>query len=129
VTDASAREALALARRKAQSALELDSERHPGVVVHEAYYAMFHAARAWLIAVDGTTPYRHLQVRQRFALLADERGEPAMLDLAQALRLASDLREAEDYGALEELTAAEAVRLRERACAFVRAAAMVVRDG
>lgn len=129
MTDASAPEALALARRKAQSALELDPERHPGVVVHEAYYAMFHAARAWLIAVDGTTPYRHVQVRQRFALLADERGEPAMVDLAQALRLASDLREAEDYGALEELTSAEATRLRAQAADFVEAAAIAVGSG
>jgi uncharacterized protein (UPF0332 family) len=109
--------------------MELDPARHPGVIVHEAYYAMFHAARAWLIAVDGMTPYRHVQVQRRFTLLADERGELAMLDLARAFRLASELREAEGYGALEELTGAEATKLRDQAADFVQAAAVAVGAG
>ncbi len=126
MTDPLAWEALALAERKAQSAVELDPERHPGVVVHEAYYAMFHAARAWLIVLDGGTPYRHTQVQRRFAEVADERGDLGMLAHAEAFRLGSDLREAEDYGAVEELTAAEAGRLRDRAVGFVQAAGVVV---
>jgi uncharacterized protein (UPF0332 family) len=83
------------------------------VVIHTAYYSMHHAARAALLAANGSAPTNHGRVTGTFARFArrhDAQGGPLH---SRTLRAAYDLRMVSDYGrAQRDLTtdAAELVR-------------------
>jgi uncharacterized protein (UPF0332 family) len=112
-----ARDALAKAERFAELALETPDERFEGVI-HGSYYAMFHAARAALLAAEGTASTNHGRVVKAFARMV-KRGKPgtAAADCAAILEQASKLRAQADYGK-EDLTEAGR-RLREQVAPFL----------
>jgi uncharacterized protein (UPF0332 family)/predicted nucleotidyltransferase len=93
-----ARDALNKAERFAELSEETPDDRFEGVI-HGAYYAMFHAARAALLAVQGTASTKHGRVVAPFARMVERRklGQEAS-DLAQTLTDASELRAGADYG-------------------------------
>jgi uncharacterized protein (UPF0332 family) len=68
------------------------------VVIHTAYYSMHHAARAALLAANGSAPTNHGRVAANFATLARRYdGQRGPLH-SRALRAAYDLRLVSDYG-------------------------------
>ena len=70
-------------------ALAQRAEDTPMSTVQAAYYAMFHAARAVLLQVNGTAPKKHASVVEQFGFLAKDRGgalRTAGRDLAKAQR-------------------------------------------
>jgi uncharacterized protein (UPF0332 family)/predicted nucleotidyltransferase len=112
-----ARAALAKAERYAELAAETAAERFEGVI-HGAYYAMFHAARAALLAVDGSASTNHGRVVETFARMVRRRrlGRVAN-ELAKTLLEAYKLRAEADYGS-KDLTEAGR-QLRERIAPFL----------
>lgn len=99
-----ARDALDKAERFAGQAEQAMPEAYE-TVVHNSYYAMFHAARAALLAVQGTASTKHGRVVATFARMVERRklGQEAS-DLAALLAEAYKLRAEADYRT-EDLTA------------------------
>jgi uncharacterized protein (UPF0332 family) len=94
-----ARDALAKAERFAQWSEQTPDDDFEGVI-HGAYYAMFHAARAALLAIQGTASTRHAGVGASFAQMSatqDVRVQPSVLAKAR------DLHAKAHYGS-EDLT-------------------------
>ena len=112
-----ARDALAKAERFAELAVETPDDRFEGGI-HGSYYAMFHAARAALLAVEGTASTSHGRVVEAFARMVkrDKFGATAR-GLATTLNEAYELRAQADYGS-EDLTRAGR-HLRERVAPFL----------
>lgn len=98
-----ARDALDKAERFAELSEKTSDDRFEGVI-HGAYYAMFHAARAALLAVEGKVSTKHGRVVATFAGMVRKRqlGREAS-DLAKTLTGAYELRAGADYGT-EDLT-------------------------
>ena len=89
---------LAKARRLLDQIVRLDAAELPEPVIHGAYYAMFHAATAALIAREGEAPGTHSAIIGRFSRLVRGEGGTAR-DHGRALNRAFDLRLAADYSA------------------------------
>ncbi len=94
--------ALAKAERYAELAAETLDQRFEGVI-HGAYYAMFHAARAALLAVEGSAGTNHGRVVETFVRMARRRRGKALREHATTLEAACRLRIEADYGS-EDLT-------------------------
>jgi uncharacterized protein len=111
------RAALAKAERYAEQAAQVAPQAYE-TVVHNSYYAMFHAARAALLAVDGNASTNHGRVVGAFEDMVRRRrlGRTAR-GLAQTLADANKLRVEADYGS-EDLTEAGR-QLRERVPPFL----------
>lgn len=77
----------------------LDASRTPGVVVHAAYYAMHHAARACLMRASGHAPVRHDKVTQAFGFLAKNADDDALKRLGHDLNAVQERRLLADYEA------------------------------
>jgi len=110
-----ARDALDKAERFAELSEETSDNRFEGVI-HGAYYAMFHAARAALLAVQGRASTNHGQVVATFARMVKRRklGQEAT-DLAATLTEAYKLRAEADDRTVVDLTAqGQALRARMR---------------
>ena len=109
-----ARDALEKAERFAELSEQTPDDRFEGVI-HGAYYAMFHAARAALLAVQGTASTKHGRVVATFARMVERRklGQVAS-DLAQTLTDAYELRAGADYGADDLTTEGQALRAQMR---------------
>jgi uncharacterized protein len=109
-----ARAALDKAERFAGQAEQAMPEAYE-TVVHNSYYAMFHAARAALLAVQGTASTKHGQVVATFARMVERRklGQEAS-DLAQTLTDAYELRAGADYGPDDLTTEGQALRAHMR---------------
>ena len=109
-----ARDALAKAERFATQAEQAVPEAYE-TVVHNSYYAMFHAARAALLAVEGTASTNHGRAIDAFV----KRGRfgATARGCATTLNQACELRAQADYGS-EDLTRAGR-RLRERVAPFL----------
>src|SRR5690349_15219504 len=90
-------QSLKTASRHWIEATALDPATVPVSTIHTAYYAMFHLARAMLITVKGTCPYRHSSVARDLALLLEGLDNPAGQSTAKAFELAQRLRESADY--------------------------------
>jgi uncharacterized protein (UPF0332 family)/predicted nucleotidyltransferase len=99
-----ARVALGKAERFAGLSSETPDDRFEGVI-HGAYYAMFHAARAALLAVDGAASTNHGRVVETFKPMVRRRRLAGGRDHAVALEAAFELRMKADYGS-DDLTAA-----------------------
>lgn len=65
-------------------------------VIHSAYYAMFHAARALLFHAAGSAPKRHDGVIQQFGLLVRDLDD-ALWATGKAFNEVKDERTAADY--------------------------------
>ena len=84
---------------KLLEAERIDPVGAPGAVVHSAYYAMHHAARAVLWEATGKAAVRHGQVVQDFGLLAVNRADAEMKLAGRALNKMLDDRNLWDYEA------------------------------
>ena len=84
-------------------------------VVHNSYYAMFHAARAALLAAQGMASTKHGRVVATFARLVERRklGREAG-ELAQVLTYAYALRANADYSNVDLTEQGQALRARMR---------------
>jgi len=112
-----ARDALSKAERFAELASETPDDRFEGVV-HGSYYAMFHAARAALLVLEGNASTNHGRVVETFARTVKRRQlDPPAADCATALSEAFKLRIKADYGN-EDLTEAGR-RLRAQVAPFL----------
>lgn len=112
------RQRLAKARRLIRIARGYDAEKDPDGVAHHAYYAMYNAATAVLLAHQGTIPKTHASIVGQFGLLVKDmpgRGR----DHGRALREGFELRLLADYDA-------GATGLADRARASLEAAAALV---
>jgi uncharacterized protein (UPF0332 family)/predicted nucleotidyltransferase len=119
-----ARDALSKAERFAEQASQALPQAYE-TMVHNSYYAMFHAARAALLALEGTASTKHGRVVETFARTAKRRRlGPAATDLAKSLGEAYELRGKADYGN-EDLTEAGR-RLRAQVAPFLAFARGVV---
>ena len=108
--------ALAKAERSAELAVETADERFEGVI-HGAYYAMFHAARAVLLAVEGSASTKHGRMVDTFERIAGRQRFEALRDHAAEFKAAYALRIEADYGS-EDLTD-PGRKLRAQAAAFL----------
>ena len=112
-----ARDALSKAERFAEQAAQALPQAYE-TVVHNSYYAMFHAARAALLALEGTASTDHGRVVDTFARSVRRRQlDPPAAECATALSEAFKLRIEADYGN-KDLTEAGR-RLRERVAPFL----------
>ncbi len=109
-----ARDALAKAERLAPQAERAMPEAYE-TVVHNSYYAMFHAARAALLAVQGTASTNHGRVVASFArMVAKQKLGPEATDLARTLTQAHQLRADADYTNKDLTEQARALRAQMR---------------
>jgi uncharacterized protein (UPF0332 family) len=74
-----------------------DPDRAPMAVIHSAYYAMFHAARAALFRMTGAAPRKHDAVVTAFGRLVRD-GNEARRRCGRWLNAMKDGRTAADYG-------------------------------
>jgi uncharacterized protein (UPF0332 family)/predicted nucleotidyltransferase len=112
-----ARDALTKAERFAGQAAQALPQAYE-TVVHNSYYAMFHAARAALLVLEGTASTNHGRVVETFAQTV-KRGRlgPAATDCAATLSEAYELRAKADYGN-QDLTEA-GCRMRAQVAPFL----------
>ena len=92
-----AERSMAKAERLAVQASKLGPEDFE-TVIHAGYYAMFHAARAALFAIEGGASTRHGRVSKAFADVAVRVAGEEGAEHARALRRTYDLRIQADYG-------------------------------
>ena len=113
-----AAESLAVARRFAGLAGKNPPEDYE-VVIHAAYYAMHHAARAALLRAHGSASTNHGQVITAFAALAQQHHRAGGAEHSRALSAAYDLRILSDYGRAGRDLAGDALVLQQRLTAFL----------
>lgn len=111
-----ARAALAKAERFAAQADQALPQAYE-TVVHNSYYAMFHAARAALLVVEGSASTNHGRVVDTFQETVRRRRMKAAGNHAANLKVAFKLRMKADYGS-DDLTEA-AGQLREQVGPFL----------
>jgi uncharacterized protein (UPF0332 family) len=111
-----ARTALAKAERYVELVAETADERFEGVI-HGAYYAMFHAARAALLAIEGSASTNHGRVVETFARMAKRQRRKAFREHAATFKAAYELRIQADCG-MDDLTEAGR-RLRQSVAPFL----------
>ena len=99
-----ARTAMEKAERFAELSHETPDDRFEGVI-HGAYYAMFHAARAALLALESSASTNHGQVVKAFKQAMRRRRIKGGREHAAALAGAAELRMKADYSH-EDLTEA-----------------------
>jgi uncharacterized protein (UPF0332 family)/predicted nucleotidyltransferase len=109
-----ARDALEKAGRFAELSEQTPDGSFEGVI-YGAYYAMFHAARAALLAVQGTASTNHGRVVATFARMVERRklGQEAS-DLAETLTQAHELRADADYSNKDLTEQGKALRTQMR---------------
>ena len=88
----------------------LNVDQAAETIIHNCYYAMYHAAMAVLIARSGTAPAKHSSLIGQFGLLVKSIGETER-DAGRLLRSAFDLRLVADYEVEPSLMASEARRV------------------
>jgi uncharacterized protein (UPF0332 family) len=96
----------------------LDPDHMTETLIHQAYYAMFHAALAVLLRRDEDAPIRHAMVVSRFGQAVKDMSETAR-QMGRAFNRAHDLRLAADYAVGSKVLAQTAHGLAEDAKAFV----------
>jgi uncharacterized protein (UPF0332 family) len=92
------RQRLTKARRLVRVAKTYDPTKDAEGVAHHAYYAMYNAATAVLLARDGEYPKTHAALVSRFGLIVKDMPETAR-GHGRALREAYELRLLADYDA------------------------------
>lgn len=78
-------------------ALEADPRKLPKSVVHNAYYAMHHAARAVLLRAEQRAPMKHGQVIGAFGRLAEGREDEALKLAGRNINEVEEMRLDSDY--------------------------------
>ena len=100
----------------------VDALKAPRAVVHTAYYAMYHAARAVLLRVEGEqAAKKHATVIARFGLLAKRHDSESEVLALLGRALASEFRRRmdADYNVVRPVTTIEAEMSRSRAREFL----------
>lgn len=82
---------------KLGEAEKADPAATPGAVVHCAYYAMHHGARAVLLAENGFAPSDHGAVVRKFGLLAKERDDQELKVAGRVINKMMEDRRVADY--------------------------------
>ena len=113
-----AAESLSIARRFAGLAAKNPAEDYE-VVIHAAYYAMHHAARAALLRARGSASTNHGQVVTAFAALAKQRHGARALEYSGSLSAAYDLRILSDYGRARRDLTGDAATLKRQLGEFL----------
>lgn len=106
------------ARQFLTEAKNADPKECPLSIVHNSYYAMFHAALAVLEQSMERPPTRHGMVIGAFGRLVIDRGEEGKR-LGRAFNDAQELRLACDYAPGNVPTLQDATNIREDALAFL----------
>lgn len=119
---ATAAESWCKAQSMFREAEAIDPAGAPGAVVHTSYYAMHHAARAVLMAVNDVAPIRHDKVIQEFGRLAFIRNDAELKLAGRAINEMMDKRNIWDYEA-GGATAAQAREALETAVSFLNVVA------
>jgi uncharacterized protein (UPF0332 family) len=96
----------------------IDATLAPGAVVHTSYYAMFHAAVAFIYFQTGSAPTKHDQVIGEFGRLLKGAPENERAH-GRAFNRLKDLRESDDYDWQEAIESTEAESARQIAIAFL----------
>jgi uncharacterized protein (UPF0332 family) len=122
-----AERALRQAERLAQQAAELAPASFEAVI-HLSYYAMFHAARAALLATEGSATTRHGRLPKAFAVMVRRTGREGGRRHAEAFQEAYDLRITSDYGFGERELSREAAELVAEVEGFVAFCRAVLRE-
>lgn len=112
------RNRLARARQFLAEADRADPEHSPLSIVHDAYYAMFHAALAVLTQRTQAPPTKHGHVIGEFGKLVREKGDTGRR-MGRAFNDAQELRIAADYAPEKTPTPEDAAGARDDARAFV----------
>ena len=115
---------MTLAREKLAVARELFGNRHFNDTVSKAYYAMFHASRALLLAV-GEDPHKHAGVVSLFGERFVKPGLTAAR-FGRTLAIAQRLRETSDYDEYKHATQDEAQQAIQDAADFIREAERIL---
>lgn len=116
----------AKARRLIRIARTYDSEKDPDGVAHHAYYAMYNAATAVLLVLQGTIPKTHSSIVGQFGLLVRDMPGRAR-DHGRALREGFELRLLIDYDAGATGLAERAHASLDAASSFVAFATSLIR--
>ncbi len=96
----------------------------PRAATHAAYYAMFHAARAVLLVIEGpTAPNKHTSVVSRFGHQAHVAGDAALNAAADLLREVKKHRLIVDYDTRSNPDPAAAMACVRNARVFLQACA------
>ena len=104
----------------------LDPSAQAEAIIHLAYYAMYHAAMAVLIARTDDAPKRHATVISRFGLVVKDMGQDAVA-AGRSFNEAFDARMVADYRAELSDLAKDALRLRQEAGIFVQICKRLIR--
>jgi uncharacterized protein (UPF0332 family) len=116
---------LTKARRLIRIAKTYDADLDPDGVAHHAYYAMYNAATAVFLALDGEYPKTHGGVVSRFGLIVKDMPGGAR-DQGRALRESYELRLLADYDAGARGLAGRARASLEAAEAFIKFSATLI---
>ena len=111
-----ARAALGKVRRYADQAAQARPQAYE-TVIRSSYYATFHAARAALLAVEGSASTNHGRVVEAFSRMAERRRDKRIGGHAATLKAARELWIQADYGD-DDLTEAGR-QLREQVAPFL----------
>ena len=90
----------------------------PGAIVHLAYYAMFHAARAALLRQGGPAPKKHASVVGQFGLFVKDQGLESRR-AGENIRDIQDRRIRADYKEEARMSAEDAQDPLRKARAFL----------
>lgn len=103
-------------------ALAQQPDAFPAIAVHVAYYAMFHAARAVLLRVNGAAPKTHASVIRQFGLLAQTSSDE-LKGVARDLNRVEGSRIIADYSQVKRLSPTDARDAVEKAQRFLETCA------
>lgn len=109
---------LGKAERLLAQAAALEAAQAPEAVIHLSYYAMFHAATAFLLKSGERSVLTHGGLIGSFGRLMRERGEEARAQ-GRLLNRAENLRLASDYGVTHADLPQRAAELLDEARVFV----------
>jgi uncharacterized protein (UPF0332 family) len=98
----------------------------PHAAIHSAYYAMFHAARAVLVKIDGASaPAKHKPVVNRFGFHAKQANDAALKEAGRLLSISLQRRLQSDYDTQREMSPQDAETAIEEARRFLETCARV----
>lgn len=118
ITDRFALQAWSKAEALLADASAVGTQSAPGAIVHLAYYAMFHAARAALLREAGSAPKKHASVIGQFGHAVRERSV-ALRQAGHNLKEVEKSRIIADYDDVRAISAKDAQEALARAIAFL----------
>lgn len=124
---AEAADSLAKARRLAEQAARIGAADYE-MVIEASYYAMFHAARAVILATEGDASTNHGRVLKAFARVVQRLGLDRQRPTVETLQTAYDMRIEAIYRDGTRSLREDAQRLRHEMQRFVALCEEIVRS-